>query len=73
MRSLREFFDDPRRAGLTAVAGGLAKGAVVGLAVGKLGLGVAAGLAGGAAVGAALAWRARRLQVRAHAAAGKAR
>jgi hypothetical protein len=71
LNDLREFFDDPRRAGLSAIAGGVAKGAVVGLLVGKLGLGVAVGLVGGGAVGAALAWRARRAQTRLPPLAGK--
>jgi hypothetical protein len=56
---IKDFFKDPRRASLAAVGVGMAKGALVGLAIGKLGLGVAGGIAGGAAVGAYLSWRAR--------------
>jgi hypothetical protein len=56
---LRDIFNNPRRNGAIALAGGLVKGAVVGLAIGKLGLGLAAGAVGGATIGAALAWRRR--------------
>lgn len=71
MRSWRQFIDDPRLAGFSAVAAGTVKGAVIGLALGKLGLGVAAGLAAGTVAGAGLAWRARRAQARSQRLAGK--
>jgi hypothetical protein len=59
MSAFKDFLNDPRRASLSAMGIGMAKGALVGLAIGKLGLGVAGGIAGGAAVGAWLAFRAR--------------
>jgi len=65
---VRQFAEDPRRAMPLAIAAGALKGAIVGLAIGKLALATAAGIAGGAVVGAALNWRAQH----AKAAAGRA-
>lgn len=68
-RYLRELATDPKRNMPLAIAAGAVKGALVGLAVGKLALATAAGMAGGAAVGAALSWR---RQQREKAAGGRA-
>ncbi|MDB5985600.1 MAG: hypothetical protein JWR16_653 [Nevskia sp.] len=56
----REFAEDPKRTMPLAIAVGALKGAIVGLAIGKVALATAAGIAGGAVVGAALSWRAQR-------------
>jgi len=58
---LRELSRDPKRNMPVAIALGAAKGALVGLAIGKLTLATAAGMAGGAVVGAALSWRNKKI------------
>lgn len=56
----REFTEDPKRVMPLAIAAGALKGAIVGLAIGKLALATVAGIAGGAVVGAAVSWRTQR-------------
>ena len=53
----RKFSADPKRSMPLAISVGALKGAIVGLAIGKLALATAAG---GAAVGATLSWRAQQ-------------
>jgi sugar/nucleoside kinase (ribokinase family) len=63
MNPIRQLWKDPRLVLLIAVGGGAVKGAIVGVAIGKVGAAVALGVCGGALVGTVLARRLRQPNV----------